>query len=220
MRRIRLPRRAAIVMAVVVAVVVTALGAVLVMPHAGQAATRPTAQRGVARAAPATLRAHPAVTAMTVADVSIASGGLCSVPGIGDIGGLLGFCALGSSGLTGDLNNICQPSLPTPESANAGIDAMIAPPSSGKQLETLYDEYGVAGDYWAATNLQCSDMTSLIGNSVAGMVFDAAKSLDRVTITVYQSAAGGGSPAWATRFTSPISQSWSSWALSGWPGKA
>ena len=204
MRRIRLPRHAAIVMAVVVAVVVTALGAVLVLPHAGQATTRPTAQPGVARTAPAALRAHPAVTATTVADVTIASGGLCSVPGIGDIGGLLGFCALGSSGLTGDLNNICQPSLPTPESANAGIDAMIAPPSSGKQLETLYDEYGVAGDYWAATNLQCSDMTSLIGNSVAGMVFDAAKSLDRVTITVYQSAAGGGILAWLQRVTDTL----------------
>ena len=204
MRRIRLPRHAAIVMAVVVAVVVTALGAVLVLPHAGQATTRPTAQPGVARTAPAALRAHPAVTATTVADVTIASGGLCSVPGIGDIGGLLGFCALGSSGLTGDLNNICQPSLPTPESANAGIDAMIAPPSSGKQLETLYDEYGVAGDYWAATNLQCSDMTSLIGNSVAGMVFDAAKSLDRVTITVYQSAAGEGILAWLQRVTDKL----------------
>ena len=204
MRRLRLPRHAAIVVAVVVAVVVTALGAVLAIPHAGQAAAGPAAQRGVARSASAARHAHPAVTATTVADVTIASGGLCSVPGIGDIGGLLGFCALGSSGLTGDLNNICQPSLPTPESADSGIDAMIAPPSSGKQLETLYDEYGVAGDYWAATNLQCSDMTSLIGNSVAGMVFDAAKSLDRVTITVYQSAAGGGILAWLQRVTDKL----------------
>src|SRR5450755_2052882 len=39
-------------------------------------------------------------------------------------------------------------------------------------------------------------MTSLIGNNVAGMVFDAAKSIDRVTITVYQSAAGNGILAW------------------------
>ena len=34
--------------------------------------------------------------------------------------------------------------------------------------KTLYDRYGVAGQYWAATNLGCSDMTSLIGNNVAG----------------------------------------------------
>ena len=39
-------------------------------------------------------------------------------------------------------------------------------------------------------------MTSLIGNNVAGMVFDAAKSIDRVTITVYQSAAGNGILNW------------------------
>ena len=132
------------------------------------------------------------------------TGGLCSVPGIGDIGGLLGFCAAGSSGVIGALNNVCQPSLPDPEPANAGIDAMVAPPSSGKRPATLYDQYGVAGDYWAATNLQCSDMTSLIGNNVAGMVFDAAKSIDRVTITVYQSAAGEGILSWLQRVTDTL----------------
>ncbi len=140
-------------------------------------------------------------TTQTVADVTSAAsaGGLCSVPGIGDIGGLLGFCSLGSSGLVGDLNNICQPSLPEPEPANSGIDAMVAPPATGRQPATLYDEYGVAGDFWAATNLQCSDMTSLIGNNVAGMVFDAAKAIDRVTITVYEAAASGGILSWLQR---------------------
>jgi len=126
------------------------------------------------------------------------------VPGIGDIGGLLGFCAAGSSGVLGALNNVCQPSPPDPEPANAGINAMVAPSASGKQPATLYDEYGVAGDYWAATNLQCSDMTSLIGNNVAGMVFDAAKSIDRVTITVYQSAAGEGILSWLQRVTDKL----------------
>jgi hypothetical protein len=135
---------------------------------------------------------------------STATGGLCSVPGIGDIGGLLGFCALGSSGLVGDLNNVCQPSLPDPEPAGSGIDAMVAPPVSGKQPATLYDEYGVAGNYWAASNLQCSDMTSLIGNDVAGMVFDAAKSIDRVTITVYEAAAGNGILGWLQRVTDDL----------------
>ena len=62
--------------------------------------------------------------------------------------------------------------------------------------KTLYDNYGMAGQFWAAHGLQCSDMTSLIGNNVAGMVFDAAKSIDRVTITVYQSAAGNNILAW------------------------
>ena len=106
--------------------------------------------------------------------------------------------------MLGAINNVCQPSLPDPEPANAGIDAMVAPPVSGKQPATLYDQYGVAGDYWAATNLQCSDMTSLIGNNVAGMVFDAAKSIDRVTITVYQSAAGEGILSWLQRVTDKL----------------
>ena len=123
------------------------------------------------------------------------------MPGIGDIGGLLGFCSLGTSGLTGDLNNICQPSLPDPEPATAGIDSLVRPPAQAGPLpKTLYNQYGVAGQYWAATNLQCSDMTSLIGNNVAGMVFDVAKSIDRVTITVYQSAAGEGILGWLKNF--------------------
>jgi TrbL/VirB6 plasmid conjugal transfer protein len=123
-------------------------------------------------------------------------GGVCQVPGIGDIGGLVGLCSAGSSGIVGDLNNICEPSLPQPEQATGGIDAMIEPPAAAAGGETLYDNYGIAGQFWAAHGLQCSDMTSLIGNNVAGMVFDAAKSLDRVTITVYQSAAGNSILDW------------------------
>jgi hypothetical protein len=131
--------------------------------------------------------------------------GLCSVPGIGDIGGLLGFCDLGNSGLAGELNSICDPSLPSPEPANSGIDSLVAPPASTtKPPDTLYQQYGVAGQYWAATNLKCSDMTSLIGNNVAGMMFDAAKSIDRVTITTYQAAAGEGILTWLQGVTDKL----------------
>ena len=138
--------------------------------------------------------AHPAqLTSMLVPS---APGGVCQVPGIGDIGGLVGLCSAGSSGIVGDLNNICEPSLPQPEQATGGIDAMVEPPSAAAGGKTLYDNYGVAGQFWAAHGLQCSDMTSLIGNNVAGMVFDAAKSIDRVTITVYQSAAGNNILNW------------------------
>src|SRR5215471_18385832 len=73
---------------------------------------------------------------------------------------------------------------------------MVQPPGAAVGGRTLYDNYGVAGQFWAAHGLQCSDMTSLIGNNVAGMVFDAAKSVDRVTITVYQSAAGNNILTW------------------------
>jgi hypothetical protein len=127
--------------------------------------------------------------------------GPCGVPGVGDIGGLLGLCQVGSSGLIGDLNNICQPSVPVPEPATGGIDSLVATPAAAKQPAaqvSLYDQYGVAGQSWSAYDMQCSDMTSQIGNNVAGMVFDAAKALDRVTITVYQSAAGEGILSWLT----------------------
>jgi hypothetical protein len=151
--------------------------------------------------APALAATHPAARSphqitLTAQVTPAAPGGVCQVPGIGDIGGLVGLCAAGSSGIIGDLNNICEPSLPQPEQATGGIDAMVEPPAAAAGGKTLYDNYGVAGQFWAAHGLQCSDMTSLIGNNVAGMVFDAAKSIDRVTITVYQSAAGNNILTW------------------------
>ena len=154
-------------------------------PAAAAAARTASAGRSAASADYPAVNLTPAVPS-----------GVCQVPGIGDIGGLLNLCSAGSSGIVGDLNNICEPSLPQPEQATGGIDAMIEPPAAAAGGKTLYDNYGIAGQFWAAHGLQCSDMTSLIGNNVAGMVFDAAKSLDRVTITVYQSAAGNNILTW------------------------
>jgi hypothetical protein len=196
----RFPHRIILVLAV--------LAALMCMPRvAHAAAVHPLGSRPSA-AASAAAPHHVAATrsgagrpadAVTLAERQPAApGGACSVPGIGDIASLLGYCTLGQSGLTGDLNNICQPSLPDPEPANSGINAMVRPPAEGRQPATLYGSYGIAGQYWAATNLQCSDMTSLIGNNVASMVFDIAKSIDRVTITVYQAAAGDGILSWLT----------------------
>jgi TrbL/VirB6 plasmid conjugal transfer protein len=169
------------------------------------AAVRPAGGLGPARAGQAVAARHaPARSAAATRSPDVLTamvtpalpGGVCQVPGIGDIGGLVGLCSAGSSGIVGDLNNICEPSLPEPEQANGGIDAMIEPPDASAGGKTLYDNYGIAGQFWAAHGLQCSDMTSLIGNNVAGMVFDAAKSLDRVTITVYQAAAGNSILTW------------------------
>src|SRR6202035_2399584 len=78
----------------------------------------------------------------------------------------------------------------------SGIDSLVTTPGSAPTGNTLYDNYGMAGQFWASTGLECSQMTSTIGNNVAGMVFDMAKSLDRVTITVYQSAAGANILSW------------------------
>jgi hypothetical protein len=175
----RLPRKAAMVVLLLAVLVGLARSNPAPGHHSAPAASsRPVAVRTVSATMPA-------------------AGGPCSVPGIGDIGGLLGFCSLGSSGLTGSLNNLCNPGVPEPESATTGIDALISPPPTpGSHIATPYNEYGMSGQYWAATDLQCSDMTSLIGNDVAGMLFDFAKALDRVTITVYQSAAGEGILGW------------------------
>src|SRR5260221_237371 len=97
----------------------------------------------------------------------------------------------------GGLNDLCNPGVPQPESATSGVNALIRPPASpGRPVATPYNQYGMAGQFWAPYNLQCSDMTALIGNDVAGMLFDFAKALDRMTITVYQSAAGEGILGW------------------------
>jgi hypothetical protein len=180
-----------------------AVGPAAVVPAQASSAQASSAQASSAQAgtvsAPASSgpAARAVLTAAHAAGTPAApAGGVCSVPGIGDIGGLLGLCSAGSSGIIGDLNNVCQPSIPQPEAATGGIDALIEPPAGVTAGNTLYDSYGVAGQFWAAHGLQCSDMTSLIGNNVAGMVFDAAKSIDRVTITVYQSAAGNGILSW------------------------
>src|SRR5262249_7465668 len=129
--------------------------------------------------------AHPA-SAVTTTAVQIPAhpaapaGGICKVPGIGDIGGLFGFFAAGSSGIARARNNTAQPPVPPPEPATGGIDALIRPPAGTPSTAkpTLYDQYGMAGQSWAAFDLQCSDMASLVGNNIAGVVFDAAKALD------------------------------------------
>jgi hypothetical protein len=166
----------------------------------------PVAETGTAAAAaPAATSAHAATSSRAdrVAGNQLTAlvtpgqldGGICNVPGVGDIGGLVGLCQAGS-GVVGDLNNICTSGAPAPELATSGIDSMITTPGGVTTGKTLYDNYGMAGQYWAATGLNCSQLTSQIGNNVAGMVFDMAKSLDRVTITVYQSAAGANILSW------------------------
>ena len=188
------PRRVLLLTGAMIALV---LGG-LFLAHPASAATAAPASPAAARQP--VLPNGPDSTARETAIVKYSeprapAGGACSVPGIGDFGELLGFCNSGS-GVVGDLNNVCEPSVPQPEQATAGLDSMVAPPGSAVGGKTLYDNYGVAGQFWSAYGLQCSDMTSLIGNNVAGMVFDAAKSIDRVTITVYQAAAGNGILTW------------------------
>src|SRR5579863_1087804 len=194
----RVVRWALRVLLITAALLGTASPAMAAVHSVGGSTPAPTARVAYgAHTAHGTPGTSAAGTAVLTANLTPAvPGGICQVPGIGDIGGLIGLCSQGSSGIVGDLNNICEPSLPQPEPATGGIDAMIEPPAGSAGGKTLYDNYGIAGQFWAAHGLQCSDMTSLIGNNVAGMVFDAAKSIDRVTITVYQSAAGNSILTW------------------------
>ena len=141
-------------------------------------------------AAPATPTAHltPAAPQQP--------GGVCQVPGIGDIGGLVGLCNQGSSGIVGDLNNICQPSLPQPEQATGGIDAMVQPPGAavgGKHaVRQLRDGRAVLGGLRPAVfRHDVADREQRRRDGVR-----RGESLDRVTITVYQSAAGNGILSW------------------------
>ena len=160
-----------------------------------------------AKAAPAASAAKAATAAKAEPAVQLAQGsrnallapdgGICSVPVLGDLGGLVDLCNAGTSGLGGDLNNICSPGLPEPEVATSGINSLITTPGSRDDgqdaLRQLRHGRAVLGGDRADN---ARTMTSLIGNNVAGMVFDMAKSLDRVTITVYQSAAGANILAW------------------------
>jgi hypothetical protein len=177
----------------------------LLLARAAQAATTapaaPAAHSAVAATSATAGPARPASTATTTA-MTVPSVDPCHIPGIGDLGSLAGLCSSGS-GAIGQINNICSPGTEQPESASAGLNSLIAVPggvptssslAGGKG--TLYDQYGVAGQNWSAYGLQCSDMTSLIGNDVSNMVFNFAKSLDRLTITVYQSAASDGILTW------------------------
>jgi len=192
-RKRRRPARALLLLAAIAVIMLSGLFAARSASAAPVVKSAPAA--AAAPAAPATTTAHFATNQLNGLFAPTRTEGVCNVPGVGDIGGLIGLCNAGS-GFVGDVNNVCAPGPPQPELANSGINSMITTPGGQATGKTLYDNYGIAGQYWAATDLHCSDFTSLIGNNVAGMVFDMAKSLDRVTITVYQSAAGANILSW------------------------
>jgi hypothetical protein len=99
----------------------------------------------------------------------------------------------------------CQPaSAPAPEAYGSGTDGLIQPPDyPSAQLRTTpdskltyYDRYGTAGQNWYAVDMGCSDAVALMGNSVANTIFTLVRTLDRATITIYQSAASDSLIGW------------------------
>jgi hypothetical protein len=214
----RRPARALLLLGAIMAIIAIALSGFFGAGSASAATVTTTAQTATTANTVSTVTAAPATKTDTTAKTDTAAtsipatlgtrneltavytpgalnAGICNVPGFGDVGGLIGLCKAGS-GFVGDLNNACASGAPSPQLATSGINSMITTPGGTPTGKTLYDNYGMAGQFWAATNLQCTDITSLIGNNVAGMVFDMAQALDRVTITVYQSAAGSNILSW------------------------
>ncbi len=86
------------------------------------------------------------------------------------------------------LDGLCAPPDPVPEVAGTGLGGLVQPPGEPKKIDTTYENYGMAGQTWHTTDLGCSDLPSMVGNDAANLVFLIAKAIDRVTITVYQTA--------------------------------
>src|ERR1700755_68172 len=105
----------------------------LFLAHSASAA--PSATTAISAAAGKTATAEKSVTAEAGTGTQLTAylaptaldAAVCNVPGVGDIGGLLGLCKSGS-GVVGDLNNICTSGAPSPELATAGINSMITTP--------------------------------------------------------------------------------------------
>lgn len=102
-------------------------------------------------------------------------------------------------------NDACSPAdHPAPEAYGSGVDGMMKPPdypddklkhTAARDL-TYYDRYGTRGQFWYATDMGCSDAVALMGNSIASTVFTLTQSIDRATISIYQSAANESLLGW------------------------
>src|SRR5690348_17275303 len=97
-------------------------GAVIAIVLSGLFMTRSASAAPAATSATAAHIAKNQVTALV--NRSALTAGICNVPGVGDIGGLVGLCNAGS-GLVSDLNNICTSGAPAPELATSGLNSMI-----------------------------------------------------------------------------------------------
>lgn len=76
----------------------------------------------------------------------------------------------------------------------SGFDGMATHASPGDG--SYFGQYGTAGTYWNWIPGGCTDFTTPIGNQVANLIFNFAKTVDTVTISVYQVAASGSITNW------------------------
>lgn len=87
-----------------------------------------------------------------------------------------------------------------PEVYGSGFDGMAGlkatPGDKGPQDWSPYGQYGTAGLYWNWVGVDCLDFSTPVGNQVANLVFNIAKTIDTVTITVYRNAASNDLVSW------------------------
>lgn len=90
-----------------------------------------------------------------------------------------------------------KPGLP-PEVYGSGFDGLAARRAKSAAVadQSYYGQYGTAGLYWNWMGTKCTDFSTPVGNQVANLVFNVAKTIDTVTITVYQSAASESLISW------------------------
>ncbi|MFC7732163.1 type IV secretion system protein [Actinomadura keratinilytica] len=103
------------------------------------------------------------------------------------------------------VGDACRPAdNPLPEQYGSGLDGMIMPPGyPDEKLRktpvedlTYYDRYGMAGQFWYAVDMGCSDAMAMVGNGLANTTFTLVRVIDRTTISVYQAAASDSLLGW------------------------
>lgn len=158
-------------------------------------------------AASAPASAGTATLAAQTSQADGSKGGPCSVPGIGDIGQLAGFCGAGSGfGAASVISSSCKtaPEPETPAESVAGwLETRPARPPAPATVfgpnpkSTEYDQYAYAGLSWSTYDQPClipnggAVTETLIGN----WMLSAAKTIVAVDNTLHGWAAN---PSWMT----------------------
>lgn len=164
-----------------------------------------TAAAVLAASAPA--QAGTATLAAQTSPADGSKGGPCSIPGIGDIGQLSGFCGQGSgSGAADVLGSDCK-TPPEPETPAQSFSGWLEtrptrPPAPGNAFgphpaTTEYDQYGYAGLTWSVYDQPCLvPNTGAIAETLIGnWLMSAAKFTVALDNTLHGWAA---SPSWMT----------------------
>lgn len=102
-----------------------------------------------------------------------------------------------AAGMVSLIGDECKgPGLP-PETYGSGFDGLAAGTQQNAPRDwSFYGQYGTAGQYWNWVEIGCTDVLTKTGNQAANLVFNFAKTLDTVTITVYKAAASESMISW------------------------